>query len=379
MQHLPHDSQWMRLALELAAQGQGRVEPNPLVGCVLVDPATNQALGQGFHARYGGAHAERAAIADAQTAGNSGRLAGCTAYVTLEPCCHHGKTPPCIDALLEIGADRVVAAMLDPFDLVSGQGIARLAAAGVSTSVGVEGDLARELNAPYLKRLQRKRPWIIAKWAMSLDGRIATRTGDSQWISCEASRRYVQELRGRVDAIVVGSGTALADDPLLTARTSSPPPRVALRVVADSQLQISPTSQLVQTAGETPVLLWAGPQASPTKAQQLRDLGCQVHVSNIDDANERLDALLHALVAEHSATNVLVEGGGRLLGSLLELRELDQCEVFVSPKIIGGSQAISPVLGLGIATLAESPGYTSVRMESSGDDAHISCRLMWPG
>lgn len=374
-------SHWLRHAIDLAARGEGYVEPNPLVGCVLVAPTDGTGeevlLGEGFHARFGQAHAERAALADARLRGNAERLIGATAYVTLEPCCHHGKTPPCTTALIEAGIARVVVAQLDPFPQVAGQGVAALRAAGLSVQVGEEQAAAEQLNAPYLKRLRTGRPWMIAKWAMSLDGKLATHTGDSQWISGETSRAWVQQLRGRVDAILVGSRTALLDNPRLTARTPDTPPRTALRVVLDSQLQLPLQSNLALTAGQVPVLLVAGPDASPEKAQRLRDLGCHVHLSPHANRNQRLDALLEHLASRYRATNVLVEGGGELLGSLLELQQIDQCEVFIAPKLIGGQAAPSAIGGQGLAALCDGPQVTQWRVGPSGEDSHIHMRLNW--
>jgi diaminohydroxyphosphoribosylaminopyrimidine deaminase / 5-amino-6-(5-phosphoribosylamino)uracil reductase len=229
------EDQWMRLALDLAEKGRGWVEPNPLVGAVIV--RDQQPVGQGWHRRYGEAHAEVNALAEA------GELArGATLYVTLEPCCHHGKTPPCTDAVLRAGIRRVVAAMPDPFPQVAGQGAARLQAAGVEVALGLCEAEARRLNAPYLKLLATGRPYVHAKWAMTLDGKIATRTGDSKWISNQASRQRVHALRGLMDAIIAGIGTVLADDPLLTARP--PGPRTAVRVVLDSRGRLPATGQL---------------------------------------------------------------------------------------------------------------------------------------
>lgn len=375
-------SHWMRHALDLAARGEGFVEPNPQVGCVLVAPTDGAGeevlLGEGFHARFGQAHAERAALEDARQRGNGDRLIGATAYVTLEPCCHHGKTPPCTTALIEAGIARVVIAQLDPFPQVAGQGVAALQAAGVNVQVGVEQAAAEQLSAPYFKRLRTGRPWIIAKWAMSLDGKLATRTGDSQWISGPASRSWVQALRGRVDVILVGSRTALLDNPRLTARTPYTPPRTAMRVVLDSHLQLPLHSHLALTARHIPVLLVAGPDASSEKAQQLSDLGCHVHLSPFPDRNQRLDALLEHLVSHYNATNVLVEGGGELLGSLLELQQIDQCEVFIAPKLIGGQAAPSAIGGMGLSALIDSPHATQWRVHPSGEDSHIHMRLSWP-
>ena len=236
----------MRRAVELAERGRGHVEPNPLVGAVIV--RDGQIVGEGWHKKFGQAHAEVNAFT---SAGEAAR--GATLYVTLEPCCHHGKTPPCTDAVIRAGIARVVAALQDPFPQVAGQGAALLRAAGIPIEFGVCAKEARRQNAPYLKLLATGRPYVHAKWAMSLDGKIATRTGDSQWISNETSRRRVHELRGRMDGILVGIGTALADDPLLTARP--PGPRTACRVILDSKGRLPITSQLVRTAAQVPTLI----------------------------------------------------------------------------------------------------------------------------
>lgn len=387
---------YMRRALELAALGEGLVEPNPMVGCVItaarslaskprIHPSPSKEslesaiIGEGYHAIFGGPHAERAAIADARQRGNETLLSGSTAYVTLEPCCHHGKTPPCTDALIEVGVGRVIVAMQDPFAAVAGQGISTLQSHGVDVKVDVEHTAAaQDLNAPYLKRLGRKRPWVIAKWAMSLDGRIATRTGHSQWISGDESRQRVQVLRSRVDAIVVGIGTALADDPMLNARTLNKPPRKALRVVVDSKLRLPLDSQLVRTSDRFPTLVWCGPDAAQKSADALKDAGCTV-VQCIETAPEkRLAKLLDHLTAEYQATNIMVEGGGKLLGSLLELGEIDQCDVFIAPKLIGGEHAISPLGGVGFTTVDDGPKPRVLFTDQVGDDIHLRCRYDWP-
>src|SRR5947209_1566769 len=221
----PSHDLWMQRAFDLAERGRGYVEPNPLVGAVLVKDG--QMVGEGWHEQFGQAHAEINALVQAGAS-----ACGATLYVTLEPCCHHGKTPPCTDAVIRAGVKRVVAAMLDPFPPVAGKGVGLLRAAGVEVAVGAGRRGAVALNWPYLTLLGLNRPYVHAKWAMSLDGKIATRTGDSKWISSEASRRRVHHLRGHMDAIIVGSGTVRADDPLLTART--PGPRAASRVVLSS-------------------------------------------------------------------------------------------------------------------------------------------------
>ncbi len=239
------DSYWMRRALAEATRGLGRVEPNPMVGAVVV--RDGQLVGVGHHARFGGPHAEIEALVQA---GNLAR--GATLYLTLEPCCHFGKTPPCTDAVLDAGVARVVAAMRDPFPRVAGGGLARLRAAGLVVEVGLGANAARRLNAPYLKRLATGLPYVTAKWAMTLDGKTATASGDSRWISGPRSRALVHELRGRMDAILVGIGTALADDPELTARPSGP--RQPARVVLDGACRLPATSRLAQTGTRGPRL-----------------------------------------------------------------------------------------------------------------------------
>ena len=242
----------MRRAIELAQQGIGYVEPNPAVGAVLVD-GDRKVLGEGWHQRFGGPHAERNAFADFAErypdAEERKRLTEtATLFVTLEPCCHTGKTPPCTDAVLESGVRRVVIGLRDPFPKVDGGGIAILEKAGIEVTVGQLEEDVRWLNAPFLKLVQTSLPYVHVKWAMTLDGKIATRTGASQWISNERSRAIVHKLRGRMDAIIVGAGTARADDPSLTARP--PGPRTATRIVVDSGANLPPDSKLVETAAE---------------------------------------------------------------------------------------------------------------------------------
>src|SRR5262249_5239908 len=302
------DRQWMRRALELAERGWGRAEPNPLVGAVLV--RDGQLVGEGWHKRYGEAHAEVNALAEA---GEKAR--GATLYLTLEPCCHHGKTPPCTDAILRAGIARVVAAMPDPFPQVAGKGAELLRAASVSVEFGLNEDEARRLNAPYLQLMRTGGPYVHVKWAMTLDGKIATRTGDSQWISNEASRRLVHALRGRMNAVIVGIGTALADDPQLTARP--PGPRTATRVILDSRARLPLTGRLARTARETPVLVATGPEADSRRVEELRGAGCEVFSLPAEEGLPSVPALLDALGARRM-TNVLVEGGSAVLGSFLD-------------------------------------------------------------
>lgn len=355
----------MQRACQLALQGQGRVEPNPMVGCVVV--RDGELLAEGYHARFGGPHAERVALANLQ--GRSAK--GATAYVTLEPCCHHGKTPPCTDALIEAGIARVCCAMLDPFPRVAGKGAQQLEAAGIHVDVGCEEAAARQLLAPYLKRTLHGLPFVIAKWAMSLDGKMATHTGDSRWISSSASRAHAHRVRGQVDAIVVGSRTAQRDDPMLTARPTGP--RTPVRVVVDSAASLSPQSQLATTAREVPVLIWASHRASPGNVARLRELGCVVEVC--DAASDRITQLLKYLARSYNATNVLFEGGGQLLGHLFDMRAIDEAQIYIAPKLIGGQGATVPLSATGLASVADGPALTVCEHTMFDGDVFIRARL----
>ena len=355
----------MRRALDLAVQGQGAVEPNPMVGCVIAHGA--EVIGEGWHQRFGGPHAEIEAL---KIAGP--RAAGATLYVTLEPCCHHGKTPPCTEAIIAAGIRRVVAAMADPFPKVAGGGLEQLTAAGIEVTCGLFEEDARELNAPYLKRLSAGKPWVIAKWAMTLDGKIASRVGSSRWISSEPSRAEAHALRGRVDAIIIGSRTAAADDPLLTVRP--PGLRTPLRVVFDSQATLAPDSRLVATARETPLLVAVASDAPAAHCETLRAAGCEVLPLDGSTHSERLLQLLDEL-GRRQHTNVLVEGGGQLLGALFDQQQIDEVHVFIAPKLIGGATAVTPIAGLGLADMPAAQGLKQVEIRQLGPDVYIRGRL----
>ena len=355
---------WMRQALQLAEQGRGHVEPNPLVGAVIV--RDGKVVGAGWHQQFGQAHAEVHALAAAGAAAR-----GATLFVTLEPCCHQGKTPPCTDAVIRAGITRVVAALEDPFPQVAGRGAALLRAAGIPLEFGVCASEARRQNAPYLKLLRTGRPYVHAKWAMSLDGKIASRTGDSQWISNEASRQRVHALRGRMDGIVVGIDTALADDPLLTARPAGP--RTACRVVLDSRARLPLTSQLVRTARQIPTLIVANAQNEAATAP-LAAAGCEVLLLP-SDAEGRPDLLpLLAELGRRRWTNLLVEGGSAVFGSFFDQDAVDEIHVFVAPKLIGGANAKSPVAGQGLGAIAQGAGWTTEEMDNVNGDAYLRCR-----
>jgi diaminohydroxyphosphoribosylaminopyrimidine deaminase/5-amino-6-(5-phosphoribosylamino)uracil reductase len=365
------DDQFMDRALALAARGIGRVEPNPPVGCVIV--RDGQIIGEGFHEQFGAPHAELNALT---AAGGAGSAAGTTVYVTLEPCCHHGKTPPCTEALIAAGAKRVVAAVEDPFPEVSGKGIAALKAAGIACDVGVRATEANWLLAPYRKLITTGRPWVIAKWAMTLDGKLATRTGDSKWISSEASRAVVHQLRARVDAIVVGSGTAHADNPLLTARTPNPADvkRIATRIVIDSAAALSPDSRLVQTARDLPLLVAASSDAPAHNVRPLEEAGAEIFRCAGDTRATRMDSLLQEL-GRRRMTNILVEGGSRLFGTLFDMRAVDEVNVFIAPKLSGGADAPNPIAGQGLERMATALHLADIHIEELDGDVYIHGRI----
>jgi diaminohydroxyphosphoribosylaminopyrimidine deaminase/5-amino-6-(5-phosphoribosylamino)uracil reductase len=356
----------MRRALELAMLGQGHVEPNPMVGCVIVQGA--EIIGEGWHRRFGDAHAEIEAL---RIAGQ--RAKGATMIVTLEPCCHHGKTPPCTEAIVAAQVRRLVVAQQDPFPAVDGGGLAQLRAAGMEVEVGLLEEEARAVNAPYLKLLTAGRPWVLAKWAMTLDGRTATRTGSSQWISSEESRRLAHGLRGRVDAIMIGRETARMDNPLLTARP--PGPRTAIRVVIDTRATLASSSQLVRTAREVPLMVAVGPAAPESERRRLEHAGCEVLVCESETHAGRLDQLL-AELGRRRMTNVLVEGGGQLLGTLLDNGQIDEVHVFVAPKLLGGENARSPIDGEGVAQVAQAIPLDHPQWQQIGEDLYLSGRIV---
>lgn len=351
---------WMRRALDLAVRGRGAVEPNPMVGAVVLD-AAGALIGEGWHRKFGEAHAEVNALAAA-----GDRARGGTLIVTLEPCCHWGKTPPCTDAVLRSGVRRVVAAMADPFPKVAGGGVKLLRDAGLEVHVGLCEAEARRLNAPYLKLLRTGRPWVHLKWAMTLDGKIATRTGDSKWISSEESRAKVHELRGGVDAVIVGRGTVVADDPLLTARP--PGPRVAARVVLSASGALPEQCHLRATARDIPVIVFTAAGNESKLAGWAAD-GADVVALPASDTALSPDAVL-ADLGRRRMTNVLVEGGAGVLGSFLDSQAADEFHVFVAPKLVGGP-APSPVAGAGVPRIADALRLTEFTSEPSGGDVYL--------
>jgi diaminohydroxyphosphoribosylaminopyrimidine deaminase / 5-amino-6-(5-phosphoribosylamino)uracil reductase len=359
----------MARALALAACGQGAVEPNPMVGCVIV--RDGEIIGEGFHERFGGPHAEIVALDSA-----GAKADGATLYVTLEPCAHQGKTPPCTEAIVRARIGRVVAAMQDPFPEVSGRGITALQAAAISCDVGLLGQQARELNRPYLELLASGRPWIIAKWATTLDGKLAARSGDSKWISSEASRAVVHQLRGRVDAIMIGSGTARADAPLLTARPPNPRDvkRWAMPIVVDSAASLDPASQLLRNRSGGSPLVAVAHDAPSSACGRLIEAGAEIYRCQGATHAERLSALLDEL-GRRRLTNVLVEGGSRLFGTLFDMRIVDEVHVFVAPIVAGGTAAATPVAGAGVERIADALRLGDITIEELEGDVYIHGRL----
>jgi diaminohydroxyphosphoribosylaminopyrimidine deaminase/5-amino-6-(5-phosphoribosylamino)uracil reductase len=338
------DADWMRAALALARRGLGQVAPNPSVGCVLVRDGI--VVGRGHTAPGGRPHAETQALAEA-----GARSSGATAYVTLEPCAHHGMTPPCAEALVAAGISRCVVALEDPDPRVSGRGIAMLKASGIAVSIGLLADEAEAVTAGFLCRIRQGRPLVTLKLASTLDGRIATSTGESQWITSPASRRLGHLLRYQHDAVLVGSGTALADDPALTVRLPGLEAPPKLRIVIDSRLRTPLTQQLVRDAPRIPTVIITLDRGAPTRRQAFRDCGVDIlELPPGPDGRVDLGAALQAL-GRSGLTSVLVEGGATLAAALLAAGLIDRIEWFRSAGLIGGDglAAIGP---LGITHLS---------------------------
>lgn len=372
------------LAARLGAMGAGRVEPNPMVGCVIAREAVEsdgpagepRIIGLGHHRVFGGPHAEVEALADCRARGQSPR--GATAYVTLEPCAHTGKTPPCCDALIEAGVGRVVIARRDPNPLAAG-GAARLESAGIRVEFTAVSRSATRLSDPFVKRIRTGLPWVIAKWAQTIDGRIATRTGESQWISGERSRVLVHRLRGRVDAIMTGIGTVLADDPELTARHGVPRRR-ALRVVIDPQNRLPRTAKVLRTASqELPVLHVRG-AGRDEQAGESPGAAPGVSVLRLPLRNELMDLerVLSHLATAHRAGSVLVESGPGLMGGMFRQDLIDEMHVYVGPMIFGDDQALPPVRGIEVEQLVEARRYRLIDARRVGDDVRSVYRRAMP-
>ena len=350
----------MRAALTLAARGLGRVAPNPAVGCVIVKDG--RVVGRGWTQPGGRPHAETEALAQA-----GGSAAGATAYVTLEPCAHHGKTPPCAGALIAAGVERVVAALEDPDGRVAGRGLEILRQAGIEVEVGLCRAQAERLNAGFLKRVLKGQPLVVLKLASSLDGRIATHSGHSQWITGPLARRRAHLLRSRADAILVGSGTAVFDNPRLDVRLPGLEDRTPLRVVVDGRLRLPLTHDLVARARKVPTLLVTHDGNPAARLAAYRDAGVEVVEVDTDaDGHVSLAATL-SLLGERGLTRLLVEGGGHLAASLLRGGLVDRLVWFQAPLLIGGDGAAA-VSGFGVDRLEQAPKFLQAAMTQLGHD-----------
>lgn len=358
------DRRHMRRALEIARHGLYSTDPNPRVGCVLVSDGA--VVGEGWHARAGGAHAEVHAV---EAAG--ARARGATAYVSLEPCCHWGRTGPCTDRLISAGVVRVVAAMADPDPRTAGKGLAALAGAGIEVSAGVLEDDARALNPGFVSRHTRGRPYVRLKMAASLDGRTAMADGESRWITGPAARRDVQDLRARSSAVLTGVGTVLADDPRLTVREALPrdggPVRQPLRVVLDRRLRTPARAKLLRAPGDTLVVTRVGDGAAH---RALLEAGAEI--LSLTGRGEELDELMHAL-AERGMNEVLVEAGATLAGALLEAALVDEIVLYIAPVLLG--DAARGLFRLpGILRLADGLAVDIVDVRAVGEDLRITAR-----
>jgi diaminohydroxyphosphoribosylaminopyrimidine deaminase / 5-amino-6-(5-phosphoribosylamino)uracil reductase len=365
------DSEHLARAIELAEGGRGRTSPNPLVGAVIV--RDGQVLGEGFHAELGGPHAERAAIAAAAGAD----LRGATMYVSLEPCCHSGRTPPCTDAIIAAGIARVVIASDDPTEKAAGRGPGILRDEGIAVELA-DGELAaraRRLNQPFRKHARTGRPFVLFKSAMTLDGKVATRTGDSKWISHEDSRRLSHHWRAECDAVAVGIGTALADDPQLTARIHSHPPRrQPRRIVFDSEARLPLDSQLVRGAGDVPLTVVVSRAAPRVATDALEVAGAEIIVATGANEPDRVRNALAQLGAA-GVTSILLEGGPHLAGAFFDAGEVDEIRLFVAPVVLGGSSARDLLEGEGAERIAQAVRALSLECSRVAEDVLISARM----
>ena len=354
---------YMDRALSLSRRALGSVSPNPAVGAVIVKDGV--VVGEGWTQPPGQDHAELVALRQAGAA-----AAGAVLYTTLEPCSHGGRTPPCTQAIVEAGITEVHAALADPNPTVTGNGLSRLNEAGIHTLAGEGEDEARGVMEAYLKFIATGTPFITAKFAMSLDGKIATRTGDSKWISGDESRRYAHELRAASDAVMVGINTVIADDPRLTARDDSgmPRDRQPLRVVVDSKGRIPQKVRLLSEPGRT---LLAVAEVSPSRRRRLKASGTEIESVPAEDGWVDLKALMGRLGGDRNITSLLVEGGAAVLGSLFDLGLIDKVVAFVAPTMIGGQNAPSPVGGVGVDRIADAVRLERVEVLRLGSDLAV--------
>ena len=360
----------MSRALDLARRGQGFVEPNPMVGCVIVREGA--VVGEGWHQRFGGDHAE---IEGLVAAGK--QAAGATMYVTLEPCCHYGKTPPCTEAIARAGIARVIVAADDPSEKASGRGLGILRDEGVEVTIADHGDelarRARFANQGFRKHARTGRPWVLFKSAMTLDGKVATPSGDSKWISGESSRARAHRWRATVDAVAVGIGTALTDDPRLTARVDAVA-RQPTHVVFDTTARLPLTSHLLREAPELRLIVVVGRGAPRTSVEALEMAGAEVIVATGQNEPARISDALDRL-GELGIASLLLEGGPHLAGAFFDAGEIDEVRLFLAPLLLGGRNARDPLEGAGVEQIADALRAETLECERVAEDLLISARL----
>jgi diaminohydroxyphosphoribosylaminopyrimidine deaminase/5-amino-6-(5-phosphoribosylamino)uracil reductase len=371
VQRTDDDEAYLARAMELAERGAGRVSPNPVVGAVIARDGS--VLGEGWHEEYGGPHAEVNAIADAGAAD----LSGATLYVSLEPCCHHGRQPPCTDAILQAGIRRVVVAGDDPSSKAAGRGLGILRDEGVDVDVagGELSSRARLQNQAFRKHARTGRPLVVFKSAMSLDGKVATQAGDSKWISSEASRAVAHRWRADLDAVAVGIGTALADDPQLTARIDGvhQQPR---RVLFDSTARLRLDAKLVQEVREVPLVVVVSRAAPRGATDALENAGAEVIVATGENEPARVRSALDQLGAlDPPVTSMLLEGGPHLAGSFLDAGEVDEVRLFIAPLLLGGRTARDPLEGEGVERVADALRALTLTCEPSAQDVLLTARI----
>jgi len=357
------DKSFMEIALELAVKGQGFTSPNPMVGAVIVKD--NIVVGKGYHKAVGDAHAEVNAIGDAGTLAK-----GATLYVTLEPCNHHGRTPPCSEKILEAGISRVVVAMKDPNPDVQGGGIDFLKMQGIDISIGVCEEKAGRLNEAYIKYVRTKRPFVIIKCAATLDGRIATKTGDSRWVSGEKSRLFVHGLRNAADAIMVGIDTIKNDNPRLTTRLNNRKGTDPVRIILDTHLSISEDARVLQPDSDSDTIIVTGTSASKDRKAAIKKKGVRIIESSVKEGLIDLDVLMDSL-GSLGITSLLIEGGSRVIASSLAAGIVDKVLFFYAPKILGGDDGVPVCRGVGPDLMSESIEVKDINVQRFGDDVMI--------
>ena len=361
---MEQDRQYMKMALELAQKGMGFTAPNPMVGAVIVK--NGRVIGQGYHRKYGGLHAEREALAVCTE-----EPKGASIYVTLEPCCHYGKQPPCVNAILEAGIRRVIIGSSDPNPLVAGKGIRILKDHGIEVTENILKEECDKLNEAFFYYIQNKKPYVVMKYAMTMDGKIAAYTGESKWVTGEAARIHVQEQRLKYTGIMVGVGTVLADDPMLTCRLENS--RNPVRIICDSHLRTPLTSKIVRTAETIPTIL-ASSSKDQQKIKNYEELGCQVLYVPEKNGHIDLNRLMELLGAAR-IDSILLEGGGSLNWSALESGIVQKVQTYIAPKLFGGEEAKTPVEGKGFPDPASAVLLKNSEIIRLGDDFLIESEV----